>query len=56
MAHMKILFTFQQFPLLSIPNTTNSLDGSFKKGKVALGVHAGLTEARQIKVFLSNLF
>lgn len=55
-AHLAILFTFQRFPELNIPNTTNSLDGKFKKGKIALGVHAGLTEARQIKLFLSILF
>lgn len=54
--HLDILFTFQRFPDLHIPNTTNSLDGKFKKGKVALGVHSGLTEARQVKLFLSILF
>jgi hypothetical protein len=55
-AHLDILFTFQRFPELNIPNTTNSLDATFKKGKIALGVHAGLTEARQLKLFLSILF
>lgn len=55
-AHIDILFTFQRFPELNIPNTTNSLDATFKKGKVAIGVHAGLTEQRQLKLFLSILF
>ena len=55
-SHLDILFTFQRFPELNIPNTTNSLDGSFKKGKVAIGVHAGLTQARQVKLFLTILF
>ena len=55
-AHIDILFTFQRFPELNIPNTTNSLDGTFKKGKMAIGIHAGLTHARQIKLMLSLLF
>ena len=55
-AHLDILFTFQRFSELNIPNTTNSLDGKFKKAKVAIGVHAGLIEARQIKLALAILF
>ena len=55
-AHLDILFTFQRFPELQIPNTTNSLDGCFKKAKIAIGVHAGLVEARQIKLALAILF
>lgn len=54
--HLEILFTYQRFPELHIPNTTNSLDGAFRKAKVAIGVHAGLIEARQIKLALSILF
>jgi hypothetical protein len=54
-AHLPILFTYQKYPELHMPNTTNSLDGKFKKGKVAIGVHAGLTHARQIKLMLSLL-
>ena len=55
-AHLPYLFTFQRFPDLNIPNTTNSLDGVFRKAKTAIGVHAGLTHARQIKLVLSLLF
>jgi hypothetical protein len=55
-AHLPYLFTFQRFPHLKIPNTTNSLDGSFKKAKMAIGVHSGLAHARQIKLVLSLLF
>jgi len=55
-AHLPFLFTFQRFPELHIPNTTNSLDGKFKKAKVALAVHSGLSHARQIKLVLSLLF
>ena len=54
--HLPFLFTFQKYPELHIPNTTNSLDGKFKKAKVALAVHSGLTHARQIKLVLSLLF
>lgn len=55
-AHLPYLFTFQRFPELNMPNTTNSLDGSFKKAKTAIGVHSGLTHARQIKLVLSLFF
>lgn len=55
-AHLPILFTFQRHPELNIPNTTNSLDGCFKKAKIAIGVHAGLVPARQIKLALAILF
>lgn len=55
-AHLPFLFTYQRYPELNIPNTTNSLDGVFRKAKTAIGVHAGLTHARQIKLVLSLLF
>jgi hypothetical protein len=48
--HIGHLFTFQDHPTLDIPNTTNSLDGSFKKVKLALGVHAGLSRAHKHKL------
>lgn len=54
--HLRFLFTYQKYPELNIPNTTNSLDGKFKKAKTALAVHSGLTHARQIKLVLSLLF
>jgi len=54
-AHLPYLFTYQKYPELNIPNTTNSLDGSFKKAKVAVGVHAGLTHTRQIKLVMALL-
>lgn len=54
--HSRFLFTFQKYPELNIPNTTNSLDGKFRKAKTALAVHSGLTHARQIKLVLSLLF
>lgn len=54
-AHLPYLFTYQKYPELNIPNTTNSLDGVFKKVKVAIGVHAGLTHARQMKLVIALL-
>ena len=54
--HLDILFTYQKYPELGMPNTTNSLDGAFKKGKMAIGIHSGLTHLRQIKLMLSLLF
>lgn len=35
------LFTYQEYPELNIPNTTNSLDGSFTNLKDLVGVHRG---------------
>jgi hypothetical protein len=55
-AHLPYLFTFQRFPDLNIPNTTNSLDGKFAKAKTALAVHSGLTHAHQIRLVFSILF
>lgn len=53
--HLPFLFTYLKYPKLNIPNTTNSLDGSLKKAKVALAVHSGLTHRRQIKLVQSIL-
>jgi hypothetical protein len=53
--HLPYLFTYQKYPDLSIPNTTNSLDGFFKKVKVAVGVHSGLTHARKLKLITTLL-
>ncbi|MFZ1075561.1 MAG: hypothetical protein WAN50_04280 [Minisyncoccia bacterium] len=44
------LFTYQKYPELHIPNTTNSLDGSFSALKKKLGVHHGLRRDRRYKV------
>lgn len=53
--HLPYLFTFEDHPELDIPNTTNSLDGSFNKAKAAIGIHAGLTHARKRKLVISLL-
>lgn len=44
------LFTYQKYPELNIPNTTNDLDGSFSALKKKLGVHHGLRRDRRFKV------
>lgn len=51
--HLPFLFTYQKYPELNIPNTTNSLDGSFAKVKKSVGTHSGLKRARRIKVITS---
>jgi hypothetical protein len=55
-AHLPFLFTFERYPELHIPNTTNSLDGSFKKVKLARGIHAGIPHERQVKLMKTILF
>lgn len=48
--NLPYLFTYQKYPELNIPNTTNSLDGSFSALKKKLGVHHGLRRDRRYKV------
>lgn len=44
------LYTYQKYPELDIPNTTNSLDGSFNALKSHVNVHRGLRTDRRFKV------
>lgn len=44
------LFIYLKYPELNIPNTTNSLDGSFSALKKKLAVHHGLRRDRRYKV------
>lgn len=44
------LFTFQDFPALHIPNTTNSCDGSFAHWKNKIRIHRGLRQDRKQKM------
>jgi hypothetical protein len=44
------LFTYQRYPELKIPNTTNSLDGTFSNVKTLLRVHRGLKRQRKLKL------
>lgn len=48
--NLPYLFTYQKYPNLAIPNTTNSLDGSFAHLKAKLVVHRGLRKDRRYKI------
>lgn len=48
--NLPYLFTYQKYPELGIPNTTNGLEGVFSNLKTKLRVHAGLKRNRKIKV------
>ena len=48
--NLPYLFTYQRYPELEIPNTTNSLDGYFSNLKTLLRIHRGLTKKRRFKV------
>jgi hypothetical protein len=41
--NLPYLFTYQKYPELDIPNTTNSLDGSFSHLKDLVIIHRGLS-------------
>ncbi len=49
------LFTYQKYPELNIPNTTNSLDGTFSYFKTMLQIHRGMKRARRYKVICEIL-
>lgn len=53
--NLPYLFTYQRHPELNIPNTTNSLDGSFNTLKGKLNVHRGLNPKRRMKVVIELL-
>jgi hypothetical protein len=53
-AHTPYLFTFQDYPELKIPNTTNSLDGSFTNLKTKLRNHQGIKD--HMKIMLTDHF
>ena len=48
--NLPYLFTYQRYPELHIPNTTNTLDGSFSALKKKLAVHHGLRRDRRYKI------
>ena len=48
--NLPYLFTYQKYPDLHIPSTTNSLDGMFSQLKAKLSVHRGLRRDRRFKV------
>jgi len=55
--NLPLLYTYQKYPGLKIPNTTNSLDGTFSHLKDMLRIHRGLKRNRKLKLineFLSK--
>jgi hypothetical protein len=48
--NLPYLFTYQKYPELNIPNTTNSLDGCFAYLKELLRVHRGSTRRLKNKI------
>ena len=48
--HLKYLFTFQDYPELNIPPTTNSCDGSFGHWKSKVKLHRGISLPRKKQI------
>ena len=48
--NLPFLFTYQKYPSLFIPNTTNSLDGYFSRLKNLLSAHRGKSKERIRKI------
>ena len=48
--NLPYLFTYLKYPELNIPNTTNSLDGSFNHLKDKVDLHHGLRKDRRYKL------
>ena len=53
--NLPYLFTYQKYPELNIPNTTNFLDGMFSQLKNKLAVHRGLRRDRRFKMISAIL-
>lgn len=53
--NLTYLFTYQKYPELHIPNTTNSLDGFFSQLKKKVGAHGGLRKDRRFKMISAIL-
>lgn len=53
--NLPYLFTYKKYPELHIPNTTNSLDGSFARLKELVQIHRGIKIDLKRKLVLSIL-
>ena len=53
--NLSYLYTYQKYPNLNIPNTTNSLDGYFNRLKSLLNVHRGLSPQRRYRMTVEIL-
>lgn len=51
---LRCLFTYQKYPVYGIPNTTNSIDGTFSQLKQKVHVHRGLTTEKK-KTMINDL-
>lgn len=54
--NLDYLFTFYDYPKLNIPNTNNSIEGTFSAIKRKVNIHNGLRKDRQIKLVFYLLF
>lgn len=54
--NLPYLYTYLDYPDLKIPNTTNSLEGTFSHIDTMLRLHNGMKKERKIKVVDSLLF
>ena len=48
--NLPLLYTYQKYPEFNIPNTTNSLDGTFSHLKDMLRIHRGLSKRKKLKM------
>lgn len=53
--NLPILFTYQKYPELNIPNTNNFLEGYFNEFKSRVNQHRGLNKKRRFKVMVEVL-
>lgn len=53
--NLPYLFTYQKYPKLNIPNTTNTVDGYFASMKKKVAAHHGLRRDRRYKVICELL-
>jgi hypothetical protein len=53
--NLPYLFTYQKYPELKIPNTTNSLDGTFSYFKTLLRIHRGMNKTKRYKAICEIL-
>ena len=54
-SHLDILFTYERHPELSIPRTSNRIEGAFGIAKDKLRIHHGYTKELKTKIFFSLL-
>ncbi len=54
--NLQYLFVYLEYPELKIPNTTNSIDGSFSHWKNKVKIHRGLRSDRRRKMIDVLLF